>query len=69
MPDLITDNLIPILFLCLMTFLAGFIDSIAGGGGLISLPAYLSAGFPPHLAIATNKFSCLMSTRVHTRFP
>ena len=32
-------------------------DSIAGGGGLISLPVLLAAGLPPHLAIGTNKFS------------
>lgn len=38
-------------------FLAGFVDSIAGGGGLISLPVLLAAGLPPHLAIGTNKFS------------
>jgi uncharacterized membrane protein YfcA len=35
--------------------LAGFIDSIAGGGGLITLPALLSVGMPPHLALGTNK--------------
>jgi uncharacterized membrane protein YfcA len=34
---------------------AGTIDAIAGGGGLITLPALLWAGLPPHLAIATNK--------------
>ncbi len=34
---------------------AGFIDSIAGGGGLITLPVLLAVGMPPHLAIATNK--------------
>ena len=38
-------------------FLAGLIDSIAGGGGLISLPAYWSVGIPPHVALGTNKFS------------
>lgn len=43
-------------------FLAGFIDSIAGGGGLISLPAYWSAGIPPHLALGTNKFSSCCGT-------
>ncbi|MEN6444711.1 MAG: TSUP family transporter [Candidatus Cloacimonas sp.] len=43
-------------------FLAGFIDSIAGGGGLISLPAYWSAGIPPHLALGTNKFSSSWGT-------
>ena len=35
--------------------IAGFIDSIAGGGGLITLPVLLAAGLPPHLAIGTNK--------------
>ncbi len=34
---------------------AGFVDSIAGGGGLISLPALLSVGLPPQLALGTNK--------------
>ena len=38
-------------------FLAGFVDAIAGGGGLISLPVLLATGMPPHLAIGTNKFS------------
>lgn len=37
-------------------FAAGFVDSIAGGGGLITLPALLLAGVPPVEAIATNKF-------------
>ena len=45
------------LIVCPMLFLAGFVDSIGGGGGLISLPAYLFAGLPPHMAIATNKLS------------
>ena len=36
-------------------FLAGFVDSIAGGGGLISLPVLLSAGLPPQVALGTNK--------------
>lgn len=42
------------LIVCPLVFLAGFVDSIAGGGGLISLPAYLAAGVPPHLALGTN---------------
>jgi len=36
-------------------FAAGLIDAIAGGGGIITLPALLAAGLPPHLALATNK--------------
>jgi len=43
-------------------FLAGLIDSIAGGGGLISLPAYVAAGLPMHAALATNKFSSACGT-------
>ena len=49
-----------------MLFLAGFVDSIAGGGGLISLPAYLFAGLPIHTAIATNKFSSAFGTALAT---
>jgi uncharacterized membrane protein YfcA len=36
-------------------FVAGIVDAIAGGGGLISLPALLAAGLPPHIALGTNK--------------
>lgn len=36
-------------------FLAGTVDAIAGGGGLITLPALMMAGLPPHLALGTNK--------------
>jgi len=45
------------LIVCPLVFLAGFIDSIAGGGGLISLPAYYMTGMPPHVALGTNKLS------------
>ena len=41
--------------LMLAAFVAGFIDSIAGGGGLITLPALIIAGVPPVAALATNK--------------
>lgn len=50
-------ELAPLLTLCLLTGLAGFIDAIAGGGGLISLPAYLLVGLPAHQAAGSNKFS------------
>lgn len=36
-------------------FGGGFVDSIAGGGGLVTLPVLLASGLPPHLALATNK--------------
>ena len=54
------------LIVCPLVGLAGFIDAIAGGGGLISLPAYLSAGLPPHAAIGTNKFGSCCGTMVAT---
>lgn len=38
-----------------ISFTAGFVDAIAGGGGLLTVPALLSAGIPPHLALGTNK--------------
>lgn len=36
-------------------FFAGFVDAVAGGGGLISLPALLATGMPPQVALGTNK--------------
>ena len=51
---------------CPLVFLGGLIDAVAGGGGLITLPAYLLAGLPPHVASATNKcgnaFGTVLST-------
>ena len=37
------------------SLLGGFVDSIAGGGGIITVPALLAVGVPPHLALGTNK--------------
>ena len=54
------------LIICPLVFLAGFVDSIGGGGGLISLPAYMLAGLPTHMAIATNKLSSAAGTTVTT---
>lgn len=51
---------------CPLLFLAGFIDAIGGGGGLISIPAYIISGVPVHNAIATNKLSSCMGTTVAT---
>lgn len=48
----------------LFVFLAGVVDGIGGGGGLISVPAYLLAGLPPHLALGTNKLSSSIGTAV-----
>lgn len=38
-----------------VALIAGFIDAIAGGGGLLTIPALLSAGIPPAMALGTNK--------------
>ncbi|MFD0892483.1 TSUP family transporter [Luteolibacter ambystomatis] len=40
----------------------GFIDAIAGGGGLITVPALLAAGLPPGIALGTNKFQSSFGT-------
>ena len=54
------------LIVCPLLFLAGFIDAIGGGGGLISIPAYIISGVPVHNAIATNKLSSCMGTGLTT---
>ncbi len=54
------------LIVCPLVFLSGFIDSIAGGGGLISLPAYYLAGLNPVVASGTNKLSAMLGTTVAT---
>lgn len=49
-----------LLFLCPMLFVAGVVDGISGGGGLIALPSYIMAGLPISSAYACNKMqSCL----------
>ncbi len=42
--------------------IAGFVDAVAGGGGLIALPALLSAGLSPVAALATNKAQSVVGT-------
>jgi uncharacterized protein len=49
-------------FLFIAAFVAGFIDSIAGGGGLITVPALLIAGMPPLAALGTNKLQSLFGS-------
>jgi uncharacterized membrane protein YfcA len=48
-------SILTLILLTLSAFCAGFIDTIAGGGGLITVPALLLAGLPAPLALATNK--------------
>jgi hypothetical protein len=54
------------LTVCPLVFLGGLIDAVAGGGGLITLPAYLLAGLPPHLASGTNKCGNAFGTFLST---
>lgn len=51
-----------LIIVCSLGFLAALIDAIAGGGGLISLPALLLVGIPPHFALGTNKFASTMGS-------
>jgi hypothetical protein len=44
-----------IALLAAVALVAGTVDAVAGGGGLLTVPALLAAGLPPHLALATNK--------------
>ena len=48
-------DVLTIVLLSLASLGAGIVDAIAGGGGLITVPALLAAGLPPHQALATNK--------------
>lgn len=50
------------IFLAFMMFCAGFIDSLAGGGGIITLPSYMAFGLNPALLLGTNKLSSCIGT-------
>ncbi len=58
--DLPWSIAMPILFAA--GLLAGLIDSIAGGGGLIGLPTLMAMGVPPHVALGTNKLQGTFGT-------
>ncbi|WP_395670562.1 TSUP family transporter [Phenylobacterium sp.] len=55
-----------IAILCAVAVAAGFVDAIAGGGGLLTVPALLAAGLPPVAAIATNKVQSCCGTAAAT---
>ena len=52
------------MILTLVCVCAGFIDSIAGGGGLLTVPALLFAGIPPINVLATNKLQSVLGTSI-----
>ena len=45
-------------------FGGGFIDAVAGGGGLITVPALLATGMPPQMALGTNKLQSSFGTSI-----
>jgi hypothetical protein len=51
----LSDDPLVLLVLVAVAGIAGLVDAIAGGGGLLTVPALLLAGLPPHVALATNK--------------
>jgi uncharacterized membrane protein YfcA len=53
-------------FLFFVAIVAGFLDTLAGGGGLLTLPALMMAGLPPLSALATNKLQSSMGTATAT---
>lgn len=53
-----------LLIVCPLIFLASFVDSVAGGGGLISLPAYMLTGLPMHTVCGSNKLSASIGTAI-----
>jgi uncharacterized protein len=59
-------NLDLVLFLIAAGFLSAFIDSVVGGGGLISLPALLLTGLPPVTVLGTNKMASVMGSLTST---
>ena len=60
--EYISDSYVILSLLIIMSFIAGFIDSIAGGGGFILVPSLMLAGLPPQMAIATNKLPAVFGT-------
>lgn len=64
MPEFLSPDILA--FLGVAALLAGFIDAIAGGGGLITIPALLSAGIAPAPALATNKLQGSFGTAMAT---
>lgn len=61
LPEFSTTSLVA---LGALVFFAGVVDSLAGGGGLITLPAYLAVGLPPGLLLGTNKLASSIGTVV-----
>lgn len=59
-------TLISYIIIIIGSVAAGFIDSIAGGGGMITIPILLAVGLPPHLALGTNKLQAAFGSLTST---
>ena len=59
-----TLDLVTLVALGFVGLFAGFVDAIAGGGGLIAIPALLAAGLPPVTAFGTNKVQSVVGTAI-----
>ena len=69
MPDaasFVAPGPLVIVALAMVGFVAGLVDAIAGGGGVLTLPALLAAGLPAHLALGTNKGCSTFGTATAT---
>jgi len=60
--EIIDLSVTVLLMLCLAAMVAGFVDTLVGGGGLITLPALMMAGIPPIFALGTNKLQSVVGT-------
>ncbi|MFD2166297.1 TSUP family transporter [Thalassotalea euphylliae] len=45
-------------------FIAGFIDAVAGGGGMLTVPTLLASGLPPHVTLGTNKLASTFGSSI-----
>ena len=54
----LSDNILLLLFI--IAIVAGIVDAIAGGGGLITVPTLLLAGVPPIIALGTNRLQAVI---------
>ncbi len=62
-------TLVTAIIMAITGLFAGFVDSIAGGGGIITVPVLLALGLPPHIALGTNKLqACFGSITSTTRY-
>jgi uncharacterized membrane protein YfcA len=62
--ETLQQYILPVLFFT--GLIAGLVDAIAGGGGLITVPMLLSLGVPPHIALGTNKLQSTFGTAIAT---